>query len=413
MKRHVKHLTQCMVIWKVAQRKRRAFICLAAFQSHQHQGLIVTPLPSLLLAMVHRPYCLYTRIHMSTRQTHQEANVCYASSHIWLFGCSAFKAMRPSARVDLVKPKKLCFNCLLPGYFSRNCRKDSICTVPGCGKKHTKFVIIDDPVEGVQNCTESATQTTSLMIRSGTVGASASACNVYLPIVPVIVNGSCKTYALLDTGSTNSFITESLAAHLHLVGSDVDYVINLLSSSKNVNCKAVSFSLSTGVDDESYRVSNVMVIPNIPARYPECAIDVKKYPHLADLPLCMPSSDTRVNILLGMDNSRLLMPLEVRANERGPGQPYATRMRLGWSLKDNGQLVPKTIRTQDNSYPGQLVPRTTRTRDDSYPRRLVPKTTRTQDDSYLGQLVPKTTRTQENSYQGRVLGSYPKITLTS
>ena len=204
--------------------------------------------------------------------------------------------------------------------------------MPGCGKKHTKFVHIDDPVEGVQNCTESATQTTSLMIRSGTVGASASACNVYLPIVPVIVNGSYKTYALLDTGSTNSFITESLAAHLHLVGSDVSYVINTLSSSKNVDCKAVSFSLSNGVDDESYRVSNVMVIPNIPARYPECAIDVKKYPHLANLPLCMPSSDTRVDILLGMDNSRLLMPLEVRADERGPGQPYATRTRLGWSL---------------------------------------------------------------------------------
>ena len=31
---------------------------------------------------------------------------------------------------------------------------------------------------------------------------------------------------------------------------------------------------------------------------------------------------------------------------------------------------------------GQLVPRTTRTQDNSYPRQLVPKTTRTQDNSY-------------------------------
>ena len=36
------------------------------------------------------------------------------------------------------------------------------------------------------------------------------------------------------------------------------------------------------------------------------------------------------------------------------------------------QLVPKTTRTQDNSYPRQLVPRTTRTQDNSYPRQLVP-----------------------------------------
>ena len=47
-----------------------------------------------------------------------------------------------------------------------------------------------------------------------------------------------------------------------------------------------------------------------------------------------------------------------------------------------GQLVPKTTRTQDNSYPRQLVPKTTRTQDNSYPRQLVPKTTRTQDNSY-------------------------------
>ena len=30
---------------------------------------------------------------------------------------------------------------------------------------------------------------------------------------------------------------------------------------------------------------------------------------------------------------------------------------------DYGQLVPKTILTQDNSYPGQLVPKTTRPQD--------------------------------------------------
>ena len=48
----------------------------------------------------------------------------------------------------------------------------------------------------------------------------------------------------------------------------------------------------------------------------------------------------------------------------------------GYSCPGSGQLVPKTTRTQDNSYPGQLVPKTTRTQDNSYPGQLVPKTTR-------------------------------------
>ena len=65
----------------------------------------------------------------------------------------------------------------------------------------------------------------------------------------------------------------------------------------------------------------------------------------------------------------------------------------------SGQLVPKTTRTQDNSYPRpdhsypeQLAPKTTRTQDNPYPRQLVPTTTRTQVNSYPGQHVPKTTR---------------------
>ena len=34
-------------------------------------------------------------------------------------------------------------------------------------------------------------------------------------------------------------------------------------------------------------------------------------------------------------------------------------------MRDYGQLVPKTTRTQDESYPGQLVPMTTRTQGNS------------------------------------------------
>ena len=59
---------------------------------------------------------------------------------------------------------------------------------------------------------------------------------------------------------------------------------------------------------------------------------------------------------------------------RGPGMPE--KQILKFSLMDYGRLVPKTTRTQDNSYPRRLVPRTTRTQDDSYPRKFVPRTSR-------------------------------------
>ena len=57
-----------------------------------------------------------------------------------LFGCSAFKGMTPAARLQFVKDKKLRFNFLLPFHTACTCYKQSVCSVPGCGKKHTKFV---------------------------------------------------------------------------------------------------------------------------------------------------------------------------------------------------------------------------------------------------------------------------------
>ena len=49
-----------------------------------------------------------------------------------------------------------------------------------------------------------------------------------------------------------------------------------------------------------------------------------------------------------------------------------SRQPCGTICRDYGQLVPKTSRTQDNSYPWQLVPETNRTQDSAYPRQLIP-----------------------------------------
>ena len=53
--------------------------------------------------------------------------------------------------------------------------------------------------------------------------------------------------------------------------------------------------------------------------------------------------------------------------------------------------MPRTIRTQDESYQRQPVPKTNRAQDNSYPSRIVTR------------LVPKKTRTQEKSHPGKLL----------
>ena len=79
-------------------------------------------------------------------------------------------------------------------------------------------------------------------------------------------------------------------------------------------------------------VSNVLVESSIPARYPSDEIDIRKYPHLTDVPIAPVCRDSPAEALIGMDNANLIAPLEVRRNPRCMKDPYATKTVLGWAL---------------------------------------------------------------------------------
>ena len=249
-----------------------------------------------------------------------------------LFYCDSFKAMSPKSRFDIVKKNKLCFNCLLSGHGSRECNKKSVCSVEGCGRKHTKFIHIDNqsviaPTSNHENLPENNATSEDVVSSS----LSVSAISVYLPMVPVIVNGKYRVYALLDWGSTNTFITQHLASSLNLQGRKVNYMVNTLNRSANMGSKIVSINLGSEDGNQNVRVDNVLVVHNIPARYPSEKVDLNKYPHLSGLPI-RELKKVQADLLIGMDNPHILVPYEVRSNPKDMKQPFATRTLFGWSL---------------------------------------------------------------------------------
>ena len=52
---------------------------------------------------------------------------------------------------------------------------------------------------------------------------------VHMPICKVNVNDTCTALVMLDSASTNSFMTKSLSEKLGLTGSQVEYNLNTLS----------------------------------------------------------------------------------------------------------------------------------------------------------------------------------------
>ena len=116
-----------------------------------------------------------------------------------------------------------------------------MCTGPNCNRKHSELLHTD--TVDYDNAVHDNIQVCNIATQRE--GAS-----VYLPIVSVIVNGSSyPVYALLDSGSTNTFVTKQLVQKLKLQGKDLQYNMSTLGQSSEVKSTTVSFCLTSVQDD--------------------------------------------------------------------------------------------------------------------------------------------------------------------
>ena len=245
-----------------------------------------------------------------------------------LFHCKQFKDMSPRERKQLVLNKSLCENCLLSNHSTQDCRKNSICSVPGCGEKHTRFIHVNN--SGI-------TCQANMDVDN----------NIAMPIVAVNINNMYVGNALLDTASSNSFITRATVDKLGIIGTPVEYNLSTLIGNQTAASEAVSIQLTSSSGSDKITLHNVYVIDNIPVK--TFSYNVNAYEHLCDLPFAETKPGQPVNVLIGQDCAEALIPLEMRRGTKGA--PFATRTLFGWSL--NG---PTSIqRTPTNCVIGNLM----------------------------------------------------------
>ena len=174
--------------------------------------------------------------------------------------------------------------------------------------------------------------TQSLNVVTDTVDLCMTGNRVYLPLVTVLVNGHEPAVALLDTGSTNTFITDRLASKSELQGESVSYCPSTRGSDVNLMIEHVTFDVSSLNDNVTCNIRNDCVVTYIPADVPAYGISLDDYSHFAGLPLS-PVTNAKVDLLIGQDQPDLLVPLEICRSLNKAGQPYATRTELGWALQ--------------------------------------------------------------------------------
>ena len=177
---------------------------------------------------------------------------CCNGSH-FLYKCDSFKSKTDVEKLDLVKKKRLCFNCLNPGHGARKCLSKRTCFEKGCGKRHHTFIhqALSKKSQSQESEGEAPERTGVNIMRSNR--------KVFLQLVQVKVsnqNGdSVETYALLDSGSKCTIITKGLCDSVKLEGKvkKVNFVIKGAETMKSkvvdLNISPVDGSFKTDVEN--------------------------------------------------------------------------------------------------------------------------------------------------------------------
>ncbi|XP_064622573.1 uncharacterized protein LOC135484816 [Lineus longissimus] len=205
--------------------------------------------------------------------------------------CPKFKAMEPTIRLEVVKEKRLCFNCLnFSNHSYRQCHRSSDCHEKDFyvrGKGQHEFI---------------------------------------------------KTDALLDSGSNRTFCSKSLLSQLKLEGSRTALSLETLGQSAATD--AIEECLQVTPTSRKAKKRSVLDLPRVYAidSFPNSItgpsqLDIGRWRHLTGV--CDNSVDGKgVSLLIGQDVPQAILPLEVRRGR--DDEPYAIRTSLGWTL--NGPI---------------------------------------------------------------------------
>ena len=268
----------------------------------------------------------------------QQSNCLLCHAVHPLYACSVFKKKSINQRLAFVAHHKLCCVCFSKGHATVNCPADICCKK--CNLNHSTYIHVDDVNKNIDVNAVNPLQVPTVSADTTVANSSAdyhesSSDYTFMPTVSVVINKSYKTHALLDSGSSKSFITSDDVKCLGLSGKTVTYRRSTIDTKcMATSTKVVNFILYSLDGSKSLTMSNVFVVEEVPYTYSSCR-DLSAYPHLSDIPISPVHPPAKVDLLIGQDNSEALVPLKVlRGNS---GDPFSVLTKFGWTL--NG-VVP-------------------------------------------------------------------------
>ncbi|XP_060649602.1 uncharacterized protein LOC132786893 [Drosophila nasuta] len=218
--------------------------------------------------------------------------------------CVDFRALKVKQRWEFVKSKRLCFCCFWR-HLVRNCKAKETCGVDGCKSIHHVLLHTAAGSDGRTKLTGQTVHRSANKEESSIMFHGRTASSPLFRYIPITIHGkskSVKTFALADEGAACSLIERSLSDELELEGPATQLCLKWTGDVSKVenNSQSLDITVSTtSMESQRYILKN-------------------------------PYSNVRARIIIGLDNIKWTIPLELHESE--DDDVIAARCRLGWAV---------------------------------------------------------------------------------
>lgn len=265
----------------------------------------------------------------STKEAEGKCIACKSEKHP-LYSCSKFRSMSHDEMVDLLKLHGHCLNCLRHGHFVRDCKSLHRCRT--CQRPHHSLLHVDKTPSA--NLADVPANHASVRIQS----------NLLLMTCQVLVrspSGVMQVRALLDSGSSVSFVSERVAQALRLRrSSQVVRICGITGFSlENNNRSITSFKIASVHTPSRQLGVNAVIVPHVTCDLPTHPVPLNpEWEHIKGLRLADPEfgEPGNIDVLLGVETF-----VDIIRHGRRKGRqssPTAIETTFGWVLAGNTNI---------------------------------------------------------------------------
>lgn len=278
---------------------------------------------------------------LNTSTDTEPSGCSYCSGNHTINNCFTLENKPMADRVKYVHENRLCFGCLRKGHHSKQCQSRSNCR--RCNKRHPTSLHDKNWKRESPPRNESPTVTANSESPQSEVTTTAANVNstsvkrkMYSMTVPIYVSsgkGEKLVYALLDTQSDASFITQDVAEDIGAHGEAQDLMISTINGETAVSTKRYTNLKIRGYLTDNETRLDAYQQPSIKCDSEQIPIDsaCKDYPHLKTVAKELsPYLDIPVGLLIGADCAEALIQYSIIPGRKG--EPFAAKTMFGWTL---------------------------------------------------------------------------------